>query len=458
MNATIKSIVKCSVVRMILIGSFAAAAILSSQSTLAQTTEPEQPATTTTTTVTQSPGAEPPTVVIVQEYTGHPSQASAGGSEPRVIPERAGLLKLGPVTLVEPIAKDIEKWASEEFRLDLGFRASFAFQQATNGPGERSAAGQDYRIYGTWHAINWEEGKEGSAGNVYFRLEYRDDLFTDITPAQLNTQIGTLFGTTYGFDKHALAIVQLYWEQFLADGDIRLRMGKLDPDDYYNLGRWADDYRYFLNTLFSAFPGANHPSGGLGCNGQWYITPEWTLTGGFSDVQGKKTRSGFETFFDDFDLFVAVDITWSPTIEGLGKGNYRLGVEHRDASERKGTPEDNGFYFNVDQEICKDVAPFFRFWHGEGNATGIKTAIAGGIGIENCFNSPGDAFGVGFGCDFPEDDSLARSVEYATEIFYRFQLTRAIQWTIGAQVVFDPVLDDTEDVVGIFETRLLIEF
>jgi hypothetical protein len=373
------------------------------------------------------------------------------------IPERAGLLKWGPISLVEPLAKDLEKWTSDELRLDLGFRMVYGFQQASGGPGERTAASQDYRIYGTWHAINWEEDEKGSAGNLYFRLEYRGEMFTKIPPAALASQIGSLHTTTYGFDEHDPALVQLYWEQFMADGDVRLRVGKIDPDDYYNLGRWADDYRYFMNTLFSAFPGANHPSGGLGINAQWYINPEWTVTAGFSDVQGRKTESGFTTFFEDFDLISAADITWSPTIGGLGKGNYRIGVEHRDASERRGTPEDIGFYINIDQEIAKDLAPFFRFWHGDGDATGIETVIAGGIAVENWVNE-GDAFGVGFGCDFPKDDTLERDVEYGAEIFYRMQLTRAMQWTLGYQGIFEPVLDPEHSEVGVFETRLLIEF
>jgi hypothetical protein len=420
-------------------------ALLTGGTCLAQTSQPATPS--------DGHAATP----VVEEYTGHPKQASVGGAEEKVIPERAGLLKLGPISIIEPAAKDLEKWTTENLHLDLGFRATFGFQQATGGPGERTAASQDYRVYGTWHALNWEEDKQGSAGNVYFRVEYRDEMFTKITPSQLNQSIGTLFGTTYGFDQHDPALVQLYYEQFLADGALRLRAGKIDPDDYFNLGRWADDYRYFQNTLFSFSPGANHPSGGLGFNGQWYINPEWTFTGGFSDVQGRKTESGFDTFFNDFDLISAVDLTWSPTFSGL-RGNYRLGYEHRDASSRKGTPEDNGFYFNVDQEIAKDVAPFFRFWYGEGNATGVKTAISAGIAAENCFNQPGDACGFGFGCDFPKDDDLAHDVEYATEIFYRFQLTRAIQWTIGLQGIFDPVNDPDHDMVGVFETRLLIEF
>jgi hypothetical protein len=33
-----------------------------------------------------------------------------------------------------------------------------------------------------------------------------------------------------------------------------------------------------------------------------------------------------------------------------------------------------------------------------------------------------------------------------------------MQWMIGLQGVFDPVLNPDQDAIGIFETRLLIEF
>ena len=156
----------------------------------AQTTQPASPPTDGSATAAEG------------RYTGHPSEASAGGSEPVEIPERAGLLKWGPISLVEPLAKDLEKWTSDELRLDLGFRMVYGFQQASGGPGERTAASQDYRIYGTWHAINWEEDEKGSAGNLYFRLEYRGEMFTKIPPAALASQIGSLHTTTYGFDEH----------------------------------------------------------------------------------------------------------------------------------------------------------------------------------------------------------------------------------------------------------------
>jgi hypothetical protein len=400
---------------------------------------------------TPDPQPEPP------RYTGHPGEASAGGRE-RDLPPHAGLFPRSPISLIEPPIKDLQEWTSENLRLDLGFRAAFGFQQASGGPGERTAASQDYRVYGTWHAFNWEEDKKGWAGNVYARFEYRDKMFTDITPFELNTQIGTLFTTTYGQDEHAPAIVQLYYEQFLFDGGLRLRAGKLDPDDYFNLGRWADDYRYFDNTLFSAFPASNHPSGGLGWNAQWYITPEWTLTGGMTDVRGRKTTSGFETV-DEGRFFYGIDLTYSPTVPGLGKGNYRVGFEHRASFPDEDRPQDNSFYLNIDQEVATDIAPFLRWGHGTGNSTGVEDAFSVGLGIDNAFDRKGDAFGVGFGFDTASDPAPGgRDIEYAGELFYRFQVTHAMQWMVGGQFILEPVNAPDDDAVGIFQMRLVIDF
>jgi carbohydrate-selective porin OprB len=293
---------------------------------------------------------------------------------------------------------------------------------------------------------------------VYFRAEYRAEMFTKIPPSQLSSQIGSLFSTSYGQDEHDFALVQLYYEQFLADGGLRLRIGKLDPDDYFNLGRFADDYRYFSNTLFSAFPTANHPSGGLGFNAQWYIDPQWTLTGGMTDVQGKKTHVGFNTLAEGH-LIYGLDLTYSPTIDGLGKGNYRLGIEYRDGVPDKDRPYDTSLYLNIDQEIAKDIAPFIRIGWGTGNSTGVDFALSVGLGIDNCFNRPGDAFGVGVGFDTANDPTPEqRDIEYAMETFYRFQITHATQFTIGGQLIVNPINNRDDDVIGVFEMRLVFDF
>ena len=77
----------------------------------------------------------------------------------------------------------------------------------------------------------------------------------------------------------------------------------------------------------------------------------------------------------------------------------------------------------------------------------------------NCSNRPGDVFGAGFGFATKDDSVIStRDVEYATEVFYRFQLTHAIQYTIGGQLIFEPIKDTARDMVGILEMRMVIDF
>jgi hypothetical protein len=395
-------------------------------------------------------------IVDPSTHPGHPTRASAGGAEYER-PDHPGIFSWSPASLIIPPVQEGTDWLSENARLDLSFRAAFGFQQATTGPGKRTAASQDYRVAALFRAINWEEDKKGWAGNVYARFEFRDKI-GDIAPYFLNTQIGALATTTYGQDEHAPAIVQLYWEQFMFDGAFRLRVGKLDPDDYFNLGRFADDYRYFNHTLFSAFPASNHPSGGLGFNLQWYASPEWTVTAGLSDVQGRKTLSGFDTFFGDGDFFYGLDVTYSPEIDGLGRGNYRVGVEYRDAVPDEDRPEDATAYFNIDQEVVDDLAPFLRFSWSTGRSTGVKYSLGTGIGIDNPFGRQGDAFGIGSGIVVANDDDVANDIEIPNEIFYRWQVTSNIQGTIGYQIIVNPVNNPDEDVIGIFQARWVIDF
>ncbi len=409
-----------------------------------------QPTAATTAQPTKSPESTP--------APGDPRVTSAGGAETRKVPDRIGMFEWSPLNWIEDPIDKSEEWLSKNARLDTGYRLAFFFQQASGGPGERTAASQDYRAYGTFHLFNYEESQKGEAGNVYYRAEYREKMFTDIAPFDLSGQIGSLATTTYGQDEHSLALVQLYYEQFMFNGALRARVGKLDPDDYFNAGRWADDYRYFDNTIFSAFPASNHPSGGLGFNAQWYITSEWTLTGGMTDVQGKKTHNGFDTIGEG-KFFSAVDLTYSPTISGWGKGNYRVGIEHRDSVPDKGKPQDNSYYINIDQEVAKDIAPFIRYSYGTGNSTGVSDVLSVGLGIDNAFNRPGDAFGVGVGMDTAnEPTAQQRNAEYAVEVFYRFQVTKAAQFTVGQQFIFKPVNAPNDDLVGVFEARLVFDF
>ena len=111
-------------------------------------------------------------------------------------------------------------------------------------------------------------------------------------------------------------MVQLYWEQFLFDGALRLRAGQARPRRLLQPGPVGGRLQVFQQHGLLGVSGLEPSQRRPGMNAQWYITHEWTLTGGMTDVQGKKTHAGFDTI-DDGNFFSAIDVTWSPTFYGL---------------------------------------------------------------------------------------------------------------------------------------------
>jgi hypothetical protein len=81
----------------------------------------------------------------------------------------------------------------------------------------------------------------------------------------------------------------------------------------------------------------------------------------------------------------------------------------------------------------------------------VSNMISGGVGYRGMFLSRSDILGAAFSWGEPTKQGL-RS-QYATEIFYRLQVSPDNQFTIGYQWIIDPSNDPTEGTVGVFELR-----
>src|SRR4051812_40291711 len=280
----------------------------------------------------------------------------------------AGLLRYGPVSLIDPLWKTLDA-ELQDVGIDAGLAYTVVYQVATGGPGQRDAAGGDADLFGTWRLL----GRKNSpnAGYLSFAFENRHDLGTGIAPQALETELGLLWGTTNAFGEQVLAAKELCWKQHFAGDHLVVRIGKLDAENLYDRNYWQSDSKFFLNQAFSAFPVRSLPASGLGINVTTKLSDRWYVCTGFQDAQGKKTTAGFDTFFGDFNLFSAMEIGYTPKIPGAGDGTYRLTVWYRDAGHTDGKPHDAGFSLSFDQHIGPHLIPFFRFGLGQGNINGI---------------------------------------------------------------------------------------
>jgi porin len=386
-----------------------------------------------------------------------PDEATEAARQP--LPEQAPTDPLPPTGIEEEldqirpgvaIKKQFDKLAAEtNFR--IGIANTFLFQQATGGPGNRSAAAGDLDLLAKWTAIG---AGTKDTGILNFASEYRYQI-GDQPPSALGGQIGTLLGTTNGFSERPMVVKELYWDQRLFEDRFRFAVGRIDPENLFGGHRLQSANTFFLNKAFSTNPTVVYPGQGLAGAAQLKPVPWFYIDGGITDANGKATVSNFEGFFEDHEYMLFSEAGLTPTIEGLGAGRYRLAVWHVDSREDADKPSDQGITVSCDQDVGKTFIVFLRYGYSDGDVTGVSNSVQGGVGIKDVL---GKENMLGLAAAWSEPSAEGKRDEKVLEVFQRFQITETIQFTIDVETIFDPSNAPGDDVLGVFSARLRISF
>lgn len=348
------------------------------------------------------------------------------------------------------IKREFDRIAAET-NIRFGIANTWLFQQASGGPGNRSAASGDLDLLAKWTAIGAGTKDTGIAA---LAAEYRYQI-GDQPPSALGGQIGTLTPTTHGFSERPMVVKELYWDQRLFEDHFRFAVGRIDPENLFGGHRLQSPNMFFLNKVFAGNPSIAYPGSGLAIAGQ--IKPvEWFyLTGGITDANGKYTVGNFEGFFEDGEFLAFGEIGITPTIEGLGTGRYRLALWHIDERDEANVPSDAGFTLSFDQDFGESILAFLRYGYSDADVTKISDSVQGGVGIKGILGKDG-MLGIAGAWSAPADDS--KRDEKVLEVFQRFQITETSQFTVGVETIFDPSNAPDDDVVAVFSARLRIAF
>jgi porin len=154
---------------------------------------------------------------------------------------------------------------------------------------------------------------------------------------------------------------------------------------------------------------------------------------------------------------------------------------HKDRLKKSNSPEGWGVTLFAEGQIGR-VVPFLRYGYSEGTSGGnpalVDHLIAGGVGITDVFGQNNDLIGIGLshgridlgltgspdpidtdGDGIPDFDfndvvrSLVGTRQSAAELFYRVQVTQEVQVTPSLQLIWDPILNQSENMVAIFSLR-----
>ncbi|MGH7244010.1 MAG: carbohydrate porin [Phycisphaerales bacterium] len=358
---------------------------------------------------------------------------------------------LGITPETDPLGPFMRMLSGLKERTGLSFGGAYTMllQQASGGPGKRTAAGGDIDLMLSWT----KKFNETDYIKINSSYEYRFQI-GDITPSQLGPEVGTLIPTTNGFNERPPVVKELFYDQMLLDGHLRWIFGRIDPENYVGGHRLQSANTFFLNKAFSSNPTIAYPSIGLGAAAA--VKPvDWLyLLAGVSDVNANITRTGFDTAFDTGEVFAWGEIGGMTNIDGLGSGRQRLSYWHSDASSVKNRPSDQGVSLSIDQELGPYAAVFVRTAYADATLTNVRQLYEGGFGFKGLTGVENDYTGIALAYAAPPNGRA----ETIVEAFHRFQLALRAELTVGAQLILNPGNAPNDNAIGIFECRFRISF
>jgi len=337
----------------------------------------------------------------------------------------------------------------EQTGLTFGGAYTMLLQQASGGPGRRTAAAGDIDLLLSWK----KQFNQTDSIRINSSFEYRFQIGS-ITPAQLGPEIGTLIPTTNGFNERPPVVKEFFYDQTLLDGRLRWIFGRIDPENYVGGHRLQSANTFFLNKAFSSNPAIAYPSIGLGAGAA--VKPvEWLyVLAGVTDVNANITRTGFDSAFSTGEVFAFTEIGGITDIDGLGSGRQRLSLWHADASSVKNRPSDQGVSFSLDQELGPVAAIFVRAAYADARVTNVRNLYEGGFGFKGLTGVENDFTGIALAYAAPPTGRA----ETIVEAFQRFQVALRSELTIGAQLILNPGNAPNSQAIGIFECRFRISF
>jgi porin len=399
------------------------------------------------------------------------AEAESAPADPGVAEEFQDLAIDNPGSIAEQYKRDRERkeylfqipgadkllkpWSELRTHLEEkhGFRPTLSFthlyQHAGDTVGsEDDASGIELVIDATWTFLGRDTDSPTMAG---FEFLYRDKAGTDIPPVALSGQIGSLYKTSVSFGEDGPTVGQL-WIQQIFRNRFGFRVGRYNPVSSYDFFPLKNFRMDFVDDIHAANVVVPLPSRGLGAYAMYRPQPNIYLRLGFHDANADTEKAGFDTLFDDGELFKIFEIGFDPGFMKKKKGRPPFGDVHvsfwqQDERNDANVADGWGFVLAGSQRFgC--FLPFLRYGYADSGKRGpvsIEHMVNGGVAIDNILGQRNDRIGTGLTWAHPADGAL--NDQTTIDAFYRVQVTPQIAVTPIFQLIFEPVRSPSKDVV-----------
>lgn len=338
--------------------------------------------------------------------------------------------------------------------------------------------------------LSTNDGRGRLAGS--YDVEMTTDLkrLLGIENAELFTHIEGWWPKTEGIDsvstgsyfgvngdagaRDAAVVTELWYQHLLMDGDLTLRIGKMDltggfecsgcPVSFDCTPYANDETQQFLNSSLVNNPTIPFPAYTLGLAAHYAPGNDWYITAAVADSQGDYRETGFRTAFHDEDYFFYIAETGiTPRLKssrGPLQGHYGIGVWNLPESAAVSVPEgddekcyrDNtGFYTSCGQMLIKEndveddtqgLGTFFRYGYAPSSRNDMTQFYSTGLSYQGLLDGrDNDVLAAGMSRGYFSDGAAGvytEDSETVFETFYNIEMSTWMTLTPSIQYVADP--------------------
>ena len=294
-------------------------------------------------------------------------------------------------------------------------------------------------------------------------------------------------GDIQGFDNAdadgRTQISELWYEQLLANNQVRVKIGKVDANSEFAFPEYGAS---FLNSSFGHSPTLlampTYPDPAMSVNVFVYPSPHWYIGAGIYDGSGE---SGIDTgsynasklFHSGESYFSIAEAGYRWTLKentlpgriAIG-GTYHSGqFETFEGGTQSGAPSIYGlleqklwhekFY---DKSSEQGVYAFLQYGHTDGNVSEITDQFGAGLSWVGPYTKKNpDTVGIGVTAARLSDEpgaGFTENAETSIETFYNFQATPYLSIKPDLQYIIHPGGDENIDNALVFTVRLTMAF
>jgi porin len=343
---------------------------------------------------------------------------------------------------------------TEKHGFSFGIDYSAAWLGADSSPSEDRAAGGMLRFFGSWDLVGRNTKNTGA---FVWKVEHRHG-YTDVAPSGFGFNLGYVGLFEPPFSDQGLRWTNFFWRQRWKEGKVTVLAGFLDATDYVDVYSLASPWTGFLNFAFSTgsqtIPVPNDAALGVAAGAM--LTDNLFLIGGLVDSNADPAEfwQGFDTFFNDNEYFKSVEIGWTASQDRIYLDNVHLTLWHADERVEGATPSGWGANISWTKHVGGRWLPFVRAGWADDGGTLMQKSVSVGFGYQK---NPGkNLLGLGLNWGEPNESTWEPGLpnQYTAELFYRWQVSKAIAITPDVEYLINPALNPDTDSIWVFGLRV----